>query len=85
MLVEFWKDSLKISMIEISSEDDESIRVCCLFFTDGLIQFTTCRIPARVSLLVEAGGMYTATSKIAVKSLGRYKRRHLMIINSSQW
>ena len=42
MLVEY---SLKISMIQISSEDDESIWVCCLLFTDGLIQFKKCRIP----------------------------------------
>ena len=45
MLVAFWKDGLKIIMIKISSEDDESIWVCCLLFTDGLIQFKKCRIP----------------------------------------
>ena len=44
MLVKFWEESLKISMIKISSEDGESIWVCCLLFTDGLIQFTKCCI-----------------------------------------
>lgn len=41
MLVKFWKDSLEISMIEISSEDGETVWVCCLLFTDGLVQFTS--------------------------------------------
>lgn len=44
VLMKLGKNSFKISMIKISCEDDETIWVCCLLFTDGLVQFIQCRI-----------------------------------------
>lgn len=38
VLVKFWENSLEVSMIKISSEEDEAVWVCCLLFTDSLIQ-----------------------------------------------
>ena len=39
MLMKLWENCLEISMIEVSCKDDESVWVCCLLLTDGLIKF----------------------------------------------
>lgn len=37
--MELWKHALRVCMVEISSQDEESIRVACLLLTDMLIKF----------------------------------------------
>lgn len=59
MLVELWKNWLNISVVEIPREDDETVRMCCLLFIDGLVQF----VQRRISIANVAGWGYISSDQ----------------------